>query len=291
MLIVLRVLSPLFLLWLLITTGVTAQTPARTITIAGDDLPFEIDVAAPDADNFGRRLGQLPRREDFEGASGRSYTITSDYWSVAVPLEDEEEELGAAPGESAAYFPDSGFVRVDIGGSNAWVVLNLRQRAILDRYINLAKAELIPSRPSTIEVLTGAFNAGETIGVNAGADLVDPALAARLFSMLSTANPTPKLQDPSPPVVGNEGFWIIVTLLEGRDLRYYYDGQSLTESLGTERYDATDVSDLLGEMAPLSMPQIEQEAPAGSLIWWPLMIGGGLVALGAAVWLRRRTAG
>jgi hypothetical protein len=49
------------------------------------------------------------------------------------------------------------------------------------------------------------------------------------------------------------------------------------------------VADLLASITPEPPPAIKHEEPVGSLLWWPVMIGGGLVAIGAAIWLRRKS--
>jgi hypothetical protein len=168
------------------------------------------------------------------------------------------------------------------------VVINLRQRAILDRYIQLAKAGLIGEAPSTIDVLA-AVSSTEALGVQAGAGSVTQATAAAILRSLSEANPSPLAEKREPPFLDDSGFWLTVTLVEGRSLRYYYRAGMLTEALGTERYDGDAVADLLASITPEPPPAIEQEEPVGSLLWWPVMIGGGLAAIGAAIWLRRKS--
>jgi hypothetical protein len=79
-----------------------------------------------------------------------------------------------------------------------------------------------------------------------------------------------------------------VTLVEGRSLRYYYEDGILKEALGSERYDAASVGDIFANATTSDPPAIRQEKPAGSLLWWPVMAGGGLAALAIALWLQRR---
>ena len=282
----------LALLWPFVTLSAFSQSPAsEPLRIAGDDLPFEVRVAPADADNFARRINKLPRLEDRPNAVLPSFRVTTSYWEVAVPLEPEEEDEDLAPGETADYYPDGGFVRVELDDDPVWLVLNLRQRAILDRYIRLAQAGQIDEEPSTIDVLAAAAAGGEVFQVSAGPDSVEPEVATALLTMLSEANPEPALDTFEPPRPTNDGFWLTVTLPEGRTLRYFYDGELLTESLGTERYETSSASEMLEQLRPESFPAIEQESPAGSLLWWPVMLGAGAAAIGAAVWLRRRHSG
>jgi hypothetical protein len=86
-----------------------------------------------------------------------------------------------------------------------------------------------------------------------------------------------------------ESYWLIVTLPEGRALRYYYDGETVTEALGTERYDASAVNEMLEAVVPQDLPVIAEQEPVGSLLWWPVMVGGGLAAIGLAIWLRMKS--
>jgi hypothetical protein len=73
-------------------------------------------------------------------------------------------------------------------------------------------------------------------------------------------------------------------------LSFYYDStaQTLTDALGTESYDARNLS-AIGVLPPppLEPAQVSQEQPQGSWFWWPVMLGGGAALLVAAVWLRR----
>jgi hypothetical protein len=270
----------------LIAPSISAQEfTIPSVTISGGDLTGSLRLAPADADMFRRRVVQPPRLEDPPAVSGLPYLVTSDYWASAVRLEDDEEAEDV--GDEGHYYPDGGFVRVDLGGDDVWLVLDLRQRSILDRYIRLREQGLIGDTPSTLEVLAEAFNM-ETMAVEAGAELVEPEVAAGLLSDLVEANPEPGVEPRQPPSPSDDGFWLTVMQVQGGVLRYFYDGRTLTESLGTERYDATSVAGTLDGLAPASTPAIQNEDPAGSLLWWPVMIGGGIAALGAALWLRRR---
>jgi hypothetical protein len=85
--------------------------------------------------------------------------------------------------------------------------------------------------------------------------------------------PTPRI---CPPVPDAHGY------------QYFYDGSTLTDLLGTERYTVPSALAAFLEGLTPAMPAIENQEPAGSLLWWPVMAGGGLVAIAAAVWLQRR---
>jgi hypothetical protein len=126
--------------------------------------------------------------------------------------------------------------------------------------------------------------------VHAGAEAVPPETATLLLRALAEANPAPFVAAREPPFLDDSGFWLTVTLVEGRSLRYYYRLGMLTEALGTEQYDARSLGDLMASIVPDPPAPIAQDEPAGSWLWWPVMAGGGLVAVGAAMWLRRRTA-
>ena len=292
-----RVLALLLVLALFPSTDAAAQEfDIPSVTIAGGDLPLDVSLAPADADAFRRRVNTLPRLEDEPAATGPSYTVTTSYWPVAIRLEDDEDELDVSV--VGRYYPQGGYVLLtlddlgdeadDLDPEDVWVVIDLRQRAILDRYIQLAREGLIGGTPSTIDILA-AVSSTEVLGVQAGAEPVAKATADALLRGLSEANPSPLVEEREPPFLDDSGFWLTVTLVEGRSLRYYHRTGMLTEALGTERYDANSVADILASLAPDQPPPvIEQEEPPGSLLWWPVMIGGGVAALGAAIWLRRR---
>ena len=284
----LRLLAVLLAFGLLLTPRAQAQEfDIPTVAISGGDLPFTVTLAPTDADAFRRRVNQLPRLEDPPSVSGTHYTITSSYWPISVHLKDDEDSLDISV--KADYYPNGGFVRLTLDNEPIWVVINLRQRAILDRYIHLANAGEISKSPSSIDVLA-VSNPDEEIGVEVGDSVLDQATAQTLFAGLSKANPSPFVDPRQPPPNQGDGTWLVITLVEGRSLRYYYDGATLTEALGTERYDASSVAGVLDAATTSDPPVIKQEQPAGSLLWWPVMIGGGLIAIVIAFWLQRRNA-
>lgn len=261
------------------------EFPIPTVTIAGGSPAFDVRLAPADADAFRRRVNQPPRLEDEPEVSGEHYVVTTSYWASAVRLRGGEEFFDVEV--QADYYPDGGFVRTEVEGNDVWIVLDLRQRAILDRYIRLATEGALSEAPSTLDVLA-AVSGSESITLTSGPDVVPPDTASSLLTALAQANPSPFVEIPATQEAGDDGFWLSANLLEGRSLRYYYDGATLTEALGTERYDASSVADVLAAITPAAVPAIEQEEPAGSALWWVVAAGGGGVLLGAAIWLERR---
>jgi hypothetical protein len=268
----------------LVTPASAQEFPIPTVTVSGGDLAQRVRLAPADADAFRRRVNLPPRLDDAPSATGTPYVVTTSYWASAVRLEPDEDFFDVAV--EADYYSEGGFVRVDVAGQDTWMVIDLRQRAILDRYIRLANAGSIGEFPSTLDVLAAAATA-EVLSIAAGGESLEPAAAAKLLRDLAEANPMPFVELPAAPDE-DDGFWLTITLLEGRTLRYFYDGESLTEAMGTERYPAAAASGSLDALAPMSTPAIAQEEPAGSALWWPVMVGGGLAALSAALWLQRR---
>ena len=273
--------------------GATAQDfEIPSVTISGGDLPNAVQLAPADADAFRRRVNQLPRFDDPPDVSGPRYVVTTSYWAVAVRLDEDEDEDALDVDVRADYYPNGGYVRVSVGEDDpvdAWMAVNLRQRSILDRYIALAVAGQIGETPSSVDVLA-ASSATEAFGVQAGDNVIGTETATELLRRLSEANPAPILEEREPPFVDESGFWLIVTLVEGRSHRYYYARGMLTEALGTERYDATSLGEVMESIVPPASQPIAQAKPAGSLLWWPVTIAGGVAAIGAAVWLQRKSA-
>jgi hypothetical protein len=104
-------------------------------------------------------------------------------------------------------------------------------------------------------------------------------------SLADHAAPVTFANPPAPPR-GDDGYWIIFTTAEGRALQYFFqpESQRLTDFLGTETYTVRNIPP-----GTIDEPrQIEQQEAHGSLLWWPVMLGGGAGLLAAAVWLRKR---
>jgi hypothetical protein len=188
------------------------------------------------------------------------------------------------------YFPIGGIVRARQAGRDAHFVLDLRQRAMLDRYIRVAREGSLSSTPGALQVLAAA-SLIETIGVDVAGKPFEADGPRGFWSALRSGNPPPVFNDPPRPPVAATGYWFSVTAPEGRAISYFNDTaqQSLTDALGTETYDARNLA-AIGVLPPSSEepPRIAQQAPQGSLLWWPVMLGSGAALLAAAVWLRRR---
>lgn len=288
---VIRLLAAVIALSVLLSSAGSLEAEELTIpfiSIQGAGIEGEIRVPAPDADAFRRRINLPPRIEEPESLSGPVFQVTSDYWEGAVRREEEGDDARQVE-PRADYYPEDGYIRAALGETDAWMVLDLRQRAILNRTIELAQAGRIDQTPSSVDVISAAMDT-ELISVSVAGEIIEADAAREVLTGLATANPD-ALQDPRVPVepTADEGFWLIVTLPEGHARQYYYDGATTVyEALGTERYDATSVAPLLNGLAPESTLDIEQQEPVGGLYWWPLTIGGGLGAIALAVWFRRR---
>jgi hypothetical protein len=296
-------LGPLLLLVLLLH-GVASPFPAAASQTK--ITPVEIDVngntyllAPADADAFQRRLNQPPKLKDPPSAGGPSYTVTTAYWDAAVREEDGDPAIE----DAAEYFPQGGFVRTRQDGKDVWLVIDLRQRAILDHYILYGTTQRLPQDPTSMRAVLNPsallvmflayYGQGEPIAIEVGdrllttdqADAFLSSVAPNLIFQLTFLDP------PQPPDrEATSGYWVTITLPEGRSLEYFYDtaNATLTDALGIETFDLKAAA---GGGIPESaeVAQIEQQSPAGSLLWWPIMIGGGVAFLVLAVWLRRRS--
>src|SRR5215510_11139478 len=152
---------------LVLPSSSSARAAART-TISGGNLPFAVALSPLDEQAFFQRIGPLPKLDDEPSTTGKSYTVTSPYWDIALRGDDKD----AKPAEAdAQYFPDGGYVLAKQGGEDAWVVIDLRQRAVLDRYIRFSSEgapSLSTTEPGTIDVMRIASARGEEIGIEAG---------------------------------------------------------------------------------------------------------------------------
>ena len=287
---VIRLLGPLFLLILLLCGGVpirtaTAQMPIPSVVI--DVEGIMVSLAPVDADAFQRRLNQPPPLAGPPPASVPSYTVTTAYWDAAVRETDAEPDVEL----EGAYFPVGGFVRARQDGQDVWLVIDVRQRATLDRYIRFgAEVGRAGPRPGALEILLFASRT-EVIGIEAGAGRFSEDEVRSFWDAVVSVVADPTFRDPPrpPETAGVAGYWLTFSLPEGRSLQYFVDtaGGFLTDALGTETYD---VSGLIGGVLPATAEtlQIEDEDPAGSQLWWLLAVGGGVSLLGLAFALRVR---
>lgn len=295
-------LGPLILLALLLPGGALIQSalaqspiPAVAVDVAGE----HITLAPADADAFQRRLNQPPLLDNPPPVAASSYTVTTAYWDPAV--REAEDEPAVEP--AAEYFPAGGFVRARQDGKDVWLVLDLRQRAILDHYIRYGTVHRLPSdsvlrhaalNPSALLIaFLDYFGQGESVAIEVGDRLLTEdeaeafwvSVAPRLYGVTFLDPPQP------PRTRGAPGYWVRLTFPEGRALSYFLDtsAQTLTDALGTETHDLSDTgAGGIPESADVSL--IEDESPAGSKLWWLLAVGG-VILLGLAVTLRRSGAG
>src|SRR5712691_12015378 len=105
----------------------TVRAQSSETSISGGRLPFTIRWSPIDESALSRRVNSPPKLEKEPATNGPSYKVDSPYWATVLPRTKKEP-----PAEREAdYFPDGGFVRAGQGGKDAWVVLDLRQRAII----------------------------------------------------------------------------------------------------------------------------------------------------------------
>lgn len=290
-----------FLLLPLLPFPAAAANGQGTV-VTGGDLPGAVRLAAADEDAFFRRIDLPPRLTRPPSVSGPSYTVSSGYWDTV--LRDDAGQDAAAPSSpaerDALYYPDTGHVRARQGGGDVWLLLDERQRAILDRYIRLGRAGLLVGAPGVLEVVRAAALQSEPIGVQVGPRALTPAEAASFWRLAGAATLRREAAG-GPPDAGSPGVtWVILTLLEGRSLRLLYDaaGGLLFDPVSGEVYTVPErwLVPLLGEAAAagpgfaLAPAPVQQQPSRGPGLWWPFMLGGGLALLAAAWWSQRRWA-
>ena len=257
----------------------TSEILSVEITIREGAQP--VRFAPVDADAFQRRLNSPPPYVGPKPA-GESFVVTSAYWDVVLRAEETAPRIDA----NAAYFQEGGIIRARQGDRDVYLVLDLRQRALLSRYIRLARTGSLPSpTPGALDVLIAAARA-DLISIELAGKPLSTDGARVLWRSLDEQDARVTFHDPPRPPERDDGYWLTFTTSEGRSLQYFYesDTNTLTDFLGTESYTIRNIlPTTAGE--PL---QIEQQEPHGSKLWWPVMLGGGAALLGAAVWARRR---
>ena len=279
-----------------LAAGAQEPSPDFNTMISGGDLPHSVRLTAVDEDAFVRRLDVPPIFTESQGLAGPVYSVTSPYWGDVL----RAAGVDTAPNKlEASYYLESGYVQTDVEGEEFWLVLNQRQRAILDRYIGLTVADLLVDEPGLMEILVAASRI-ESITVQVGSRFLSEAETAR-FWQVSAGLPrlaSQALQEEPKPEDGEGSLWIIFNLPEGRavQMRYFVAAAALVDSLGSDAYRVPDnwLGDVLGADAPTAGEPLKvggrvvgQEAGHGSIVWWFVMVGGGLSAIGIALWLRR----
>lgn len=280
------------LLALVVTVSLTSSAAALSagfeVVLSGGDLPHSVRLARADADAFVRRLGPPPKLDDVPEFSGTGYKIASGYWDDILRNGRDDR----APAElDAFYFEDGGYVVARQDGRDVWMVLDLRQRAILDRYLSLTRAGTIRPEPGVLEVLTVASRS-ESIGVEIGGVRLDETQRRNFWPLLAVG-PRATFTDPPQAPLGARGVWLVFSLQEGRSVQVFYERQAglFIDSFGSEIYAvSTPMAMLIDGIVPRSNTgiRVAQESSTGSFAWWLIMGGSGLACIGAAVWLSKR---
>jgi len=272
-----------------------AKAKEGDFVISGGDLPHGVRLAAADEDAFLRRINTPPKLDKEPQTSGASYVVTSGYWDEV--LRGSREDRAAAAAE-ASYFPNGGFVRARQGGRDVWLALDVRQQTILARYIRLTREAQLSETPGSFEVIRAAAKT-ETVGVTVGSRELTDDDAKRFWDASKDVSLRPDLKGAPRPLSKLTGdgsvTWIVVTMPEGRSVDFVY---SLTSSVledrnGAEVYSGRPrwLESILGAGfgdASLAPAQVAQQPGRGSPVWWVLMVGGGVVAMGLAFVLRAK---
>ncbi len=286
------------LLALAMAHGSAAALPGTGGTfISGGDLTGSVRLAFADEDAFFRRLSLPPQLEAAPSAAAGSYTVRSGYWNEVVP-DDEDDRPAAA---AAFYYPSGGYVRAQQGDTAVWLVLDLRQRAILDRYIRLGSAGQLTAAPSLLSVLVTAAES-EPLSVAVGSRPLSAsevvafwaATSAYQFPIASVPSAASRAELDGEP----EAVWLTIGLPEGRSvrLRYLYGRALLLDPFSLAIYAVPPgwLEPVLGADAPRpgQVPpsdglDLAGEPGRGSPIYW-LLVPLGIVAVASAFWLQRR---
>jgi hypothetical protein len=285
-------LAVIALFALVVPRGIVIAAPEAT-SISGPGFKHAVRLAVTDDYAFFRRINLPPKLEETPKAGGPSYEITSRYWDDV--LRGWDSTAGSAA-DSATYYPQGGYVRARQGGEDVWLVIDLRQQAIINRYIRLAQLDTLPQQP-TLQQVIAASQAQEKISVSIGSKQLkgDELTAfwkefARPMTRTDGGGATPR---------SDRGLWIAFGLEEGRTVHLFYDMQSnrLIDDLGIEAVSVPNdwLAPVLGTdlrpdsplVAPLAVPH---DQPRGGRYWWAIMIAGGLFFLAAAFWAHRKLA-
>jgi hypothetical protein len=288
-----------------IVTGALAlaQTSAFAVssqtTISGGGITQALRLTPIDETALFQRISLPPKLDNAPPSlSGPSYTVQSPYWPMVLPGNGKDRPAAL---DEAAYYPNGGFARASQGGKDAWLALDLRQRAILDRYVSLGEKHLIAGEPSIIEVLRADVATGDQLAVSVGVRDLTQLEQGKLWTALEGVNPRsfpPPGGAPATPDVAksSNGIWITFLLPEGRDARLLYaPSADVLVDYAAQQYYPLPKSWLTLVLGPDGQPgsgataatPVPQERGPGSPLWWPLMIGAGVALLALAVFLNR----
>jgi hypothetical protein len=295
-----RLLAAVTTLAIILTLATQTSTRAQETgtTITGPGLAYPVRLSPTDEDAFFRRINLPPKLTNPASAYGPAYTVTSPYWDLVVRGDRTDRPPAEA---SAVYYPEGGFVRARQGGEDVWLVIDLRQRAVLERYIRLAKAGQIPAEPGTLQVLAAAA-VTEPISIDVGQTGLSQTDRDAFWRAVAPYV-TPPASVPRPGEVAEyrrdeAGAWLVFGLPESRSVQFFYapSHNVLIDSTGFEVLPVPRLLPLFGTggTTPGEPPrggesQVPQAQGRGSTLWWPLMAGGGLACLAAALWLSKRT--
>src|SRR3954447_11356002 len=239
----LAILSVIAFFALVVPGGRAIAAPEAT-SISGPGFQHPVRLAVTDDYAFFRRINLPPKLDDTPKVTGPSYEITSRYWDDVVRGWDSTAGAGA---DSATYYPEGGFVHAKQGSDDVWLVIDLRQRAILDRYIRLAQKNTLPAIPTLQEVIA-ASQRDETISVTIGSRQLKPDELPAFWKEF--ARPVTRTDGGGTTPKGSGGLLIAFGVEEGRPVHLFYDtkGQGLIDDLHTEALTVPDdwLSSVLG---------------------------------------------
>ena len=277
----------------LVLPGARVYASPEATSISGPGFSHPVRLAVTDDYAFFRRINLPPKLEDTPKASGPSYEITSRYWDDVVRGWDSSAGSGA---DSATYYPQGGFVHARQDGEDVWLVLDVRQQAILNRYIRLAQKNSLSSIPTLQEVIA-ASQRDEKISVTIGSHQLKPDELAKFWNEF--ARPMNRTDGGGTTPKAPDGVWIAFGLEEGRTVHLFYDikGNRLIDDLGIEAVTVPNdwLQSVLGTqitaasplIAPLAVPH---QDPRGGRFWWFVMVGGGVFFLAAAFYAHKKLA-
>jgi hypothetical protein len=276
-------------------TSARADAVAGT-TVSGGDMKHPVRLTAADELTFLRRINLPPKLDDapFNSYDGPSYTVATDYWDSL--LYGWKDTKGHAA-DTATYYPKGGYIKTKQDDKDVWLVIDLRQQAILNRYIRLGAKDAVPEKPTLQQMLVASSD--EPISVDIGSHSLTDTERAAFWKAL--AQPMEAVLSAGANTKTSDGVWITFNLPEGRDLQLFYDinANRLVDGIGGDGsvLPRDWLQPVLGANAPhagapglVGAKAVPQEASTGSPVWWVIMIGGGLTCIAAALVVRRKLA-
>lgn len=280
--------------------SVDAKSPPETIS--SDQLPYTITLPWQDRAALWDAEGSPNLLVEAPASLGPGYDVLSWYWGTLQPGTDDV----------ATYYPERGILRLTTYYREAWYQLDSERQAILNRYVTLGQAGLLPPQPMILDLLGVSYqHGGERISIEVGGAPLEPGGAEeRLFwrEAAVTTGGSEDMLERGWKFSARDNFYVTfflperreISLLYIRDAGYLVDMSVIYAAGNIVPVQASKASprlrallELVGPAPTASVSAADERSVGsrGTLSVWAVifMALGGAIALGSSAALFSRT--